>query len=186
MLIKLSKKQDIFDASKDIAKYSKLETLEISAKHTCHIKVDCSELTALKKLYIYADGIHGQCLLTLKNAQDLVVLKLKGLSDLHEMAASDLQKLKILQLANCNLNTVPSWCCEQSSLESLELQNNQLETLPNEFEWLTSLKRLNIDNNQFQEVPRVLANLESLHHLSCDHNMISDENLYNFRKLKNS
>ncbi|MFG1591124.1 leucine-rich repeat domain-containing protein [Halobacteriovorax sp. CON-3] len=186
MLIKLSKKQDTFEASKDIAQYSTLETLEFSAKHTCHIIIDCGELTALKKLYIYADGAHGQCRLTLKNAQDLEVLKLKGISDSHELSASHLQSLKILQLANCNLKTIPNWCCEQRALESLELQNNQLEALPNEFEWLTGLRRLNIDNNQFQEVPRVLANLENLHHLSCDHNKITDENLYHFKKLKNS
>ncbi|EPZ50814.1 leucine rich repeat protein [Bacteriovorax sp. BAL6_X] len=186
MLIKLSKKQTTFEASKDIAEFSRLETLEISAKHTCHIIIDCGELSALKKLYIYADGALGQCLLTLKSAQNLEVLKLKGISGSHELRAGHLKNLKILQLANCNLNTIPNWCCEQRKLESLELQNNLLESLPNEFEWLTGLRRLNIDNNLFQEVPRVLANLEKLNHLSCDRNRITDENLFNFKKLKNS
>ncbi|POB14336.1 leucine-rich repeat domain-containing protein [Halobacteriovorax sp. DA5] len=183
MLLKLSKKHDLFEASKNIDNYLSVENLEFSLKHSCHIIIDCAKLSSLRKLYIYAQA---QCKLTLSNAQELEILKLKGVCNLQELAGSHLKNLKILQLANCNLTILPNWCVEQSKLESLELQNNQLTTLPNEFEWLKELRRLNIDNNKFEQVPRVLATIEKLHHLSCDNNEITDENLYEFRRLKNS
>lgn len=187
MLIKIAKSYKSFDINNFLEEsgspIEECETIEVMAKHSCDIHIDLKKLINLKRLYIYGNG---STILDISGKTQLEILKLRGIGNCDHLQINKDLPLKILQLTQCSLNTLPSWTYQLRELESLELQQNNLSSLPIEFEWLKNLRRINIDNNNFKLIPRVLANLNELNHLSCDANSITPEQLQDFIKLLNS
>ena len=96
----------------------------------------------------------------------MVVLQLVTLMN----GASDLQKLRVLQLMRSGLNQLPASVAESlPSLEYLDLNKNYFTRLPGTLSVLTNLRTLNMANNKVhldQTVLHTLAPLSKLHYVS--------------------
>ncbi|KAJ8306778.1 hypothetical protein KUTeg_015669 [Tegillarca granosa] len=76
---------------------------------------------------------------------------------------------KYLRVVDASVNPLG----KLSKLKILEIRENHLKTLPKSFSRLTELERLDIGHNEFGELPDVIGNLSSLLELWCDHNQIT-------------
>lgn len=169
MLLKLNKKQTVFNTQDVLIDSPEIEVLEIMIKHPLTLTLDLTTARNIKKLYLY--GSSKDCTIKeSKGLEKLEILKLRDFSNIENLYVKENSNLEILQLAKCNLRALPIWCCRFENLQTFELQGNMLEELPIEMEWLKSLKRINLDNNKLGERPKVLENLIKLNHISFDGN----------------
>lgn len=103
------------------------------------------------------------------------VLKIRNLSKVdfskHEYA---FENLKTLQLADMNLDHIPSWLADCHDLETLDLQGNNITSIPTFFKNFKNLRRINLDKNNLEYLPDFLKELPKLNHLSVDGNKFSD------------
>ncbi len=83
-----------------------------------------------------------------------------------------LPSLKRLFLSNNQLITLPESIGDLQSLEILGLGINQLTTLPESIGKLQSLKKLFLGNNHFTTLPESITKLQSLEKLYLDHNLL--------------
>jgi|GEM_PF-6487363 len=85
-----------------------------------------------------------------------------------------LSDLKILDLSNNNLRTVPDEInCLYRTLEVLDVKNNQLRELPDGFWELDCLKILDVKGNELLHLSNTIGNLRNLQSLN-----VSDNNLH--------
>ena len=88
----------------------------------------------------------------------------------------DLDTIKVLDLANTGLSTVPDAIVGLSTLWDLNLESNGLERISRDtFERLAELRNLNLCYNEIQTLPDgVFSKLTKLARLDLCHNRISD------------
>ncbi|MGB0919629.1 MAG: leucine-rich repeat domain-containing protein [Holosporaceae bacterium] len=80
-----------------------------------------------------------------------------------------------LELANCNLTSVPKWIAEKMpNLRELSLQQNQISQLPDNLFDLHHLTLLNLEANQITALPKAIGNLRRLDSLHLAHNNLKN------------
>ena len=88
------------------------------------------------------------------------------------------EKTGLLDLRNLNLNNsdveeILNYVTEKNiTVRMLDLSNNQLTTLPESIGKLQSLKKLFLGNNHFTTLPESITKLQSLEKLYLDHNLL--------------
>lgn len=82
----------------------------------------------------------------------------------------DFSQLKILDIRNNLLETLPSEIGHFVSLRTLNISNNQLKVLPSEIGELTNLKTLDISNNSLDSLPPQISRLRKLENLDLEGN----------------
>eukprot|EP00656_Telonema_subtile_P008979 TRINITY_DN1419_c0_g1_i3.p1 TRINITY_DN1419_c0_g1~~TRINITY_DN1419_c0_g1_i3.p1 ORF type:complete len:439 (-),score=115.71 TRINITY_DN1419_c0_g1_i3:3-1319(-) len=89
----------------------------------------------------------------------------------------DMRSLKVLDLSNNNISTLPVEIGNLINLEVLDLHRNQLSTqeraLPAELGMLHRLREVTLSQNEILDLPESLANWRKLEYLDISHNKIS-------------
>ncbi|RJR32149.1 hypothetical protein C4569_00330 [Candidatus Parcubacteria bacterium] len=102
---------------------------------------------------------------------------------------SDTPKTKKLDLSNQNLQKIPEYVFNRTSLEELDVSNNQLTgAVQAEIRHLQNLKILDMSNNQMTGVPAEIGQLQNLQVLDLSNNKLTGlpyelGNLKNLRTL---
>ncbi|MFN8496069.1 MAG: COR domain-containing protein [Caldilineaceae bacterium] len=109
---------------------------------------------------------------------NLIELNLAGLNLTNlpgEIAAelAQLINLRLLDLYNNQLTSLPVELAQLTNLQLLDLDTNQLTSIPIEFAQLTNLQELYLRNNQFTSIPLELAQLTSLQRLHLQRNQLT-------------
>ena len=180
--------RNVFNA---IAKalYNDITTISIAHHIQCHqFPKSLLNFSALKCLYLSR--------LKLKSLpKDWTNLSRLEQLDLSHNAFSDwtttiqtintITSLKILDLSNNNINTLPLEQCNFTQLEALNLSNNQLIAIPEWIKDLKQLKTLYLGRNKITQIPDWLHNtsIERLH-LSNNHIKKVDASFFVFDTLK--
>ena len=86
----------------------------------------------------------------------------------------ELFHLKVLNLNDKNILSVPKSIHYLTNLKKLGLGGNGLQELPEELGWMTQLEMINLSCNNFTEVPTVLTSLSSLKKLMYAGNNIRE------------
>lgn len=81
--------------------------------------------------------------------------------------------VKVLDLRNQHLTSLPPELFELTDLTVLILDNNQLQSIPSDISKLKKLSVLNLRNNQLRELPASITTLPSLHLLTLGNNKLS-------------
>ena len=105
---------------------------------------------------------------------DLEMLNLNN-SDVEEILNYVTEKnitVRMLDLSNNQLTTLPESITKLPSLKRLFLSNNQLITLPESIGLLQGLEWLFLGNNQLTTLPESITKLPSLEKLYLDHNLL--------------
>ncbi|XP_059850318.1 E3 ubiquitin-protein ligase LRSAM1 isoform X4 [Hypanus sabinus] len=84
----------------------------------------------------------------------------------------DLSLLKILDLHDNRLTSLPEEMGQLSSLQVLNLEQNHLKSLPNSLTTLAQLQTLNLKGNRIRKLPETLSGLKSLRTLDISQNQI--------------
>lgn len=93
--------------------------------------------------------------------------------------------LKILNLSNLELTTVPQKISSYTKLNDLDLSNNKLIGGFNNLRGLTSLQSLSLSGNQLKTIPADILVLNQLTTLDLSHNQLSAlSGINNFSKLE--
>lgn len=88
------------------------------------------------------------------------------------LAKCNPEKLKILNLDDNNLETIPREVFAFSKLRWLKLARNRLTQIPGEIGNLTQLTILKLDHNRIQDLPDTLKNLNGILQLYLEYNKI--------------
>ncbi|XP_042193119.1 E3 ubiquitin-protein ligase LRSAM1 [Callorhinchus milii] len=98
----------------------------------------------------------------------------------------DLAMVKILDLHDNQLSSLPEELGQLSSLQVLQVENNHLKSLPNSIGSLHQLQTLNLKGNRIKKLPELLSGLKSLRTLDCSHNQIQQlpQDLAHIRTLE--
>ncbi|XP_051893393.1 E3 ubiquitin-protein ligase LRSAM1 isoform X2 [Pristis pectinata] len=84
----------------------------------------------------------------------------------------DLSMLKILDLHDNRITSLPEEMGQLSSLQVLNLEANHLKSLPNSLTILAQLQTLNLKGNRIRKLPESLSGLKSLRTLDISQNQI--------------
>lgn len=88
-----------------------------------------------------------------------IVLQLTGIIHININAS----KVKVLDLSNKKLGTVPTYVFDDINLEELNISNNQITVaIQSEVRNLTKLRILNASNNLMAAVPAEIGQLQNL------------------------
>ncbi|XP_026567997.1 E3 ubiquitin-protein ligase LRSAM1 [Pseudonaja textilis] len=150
----------------DILDISKCELSELpySAFTTCRV--------LQKKVLI----VHTNFLTSLVpkscSLSNLVTVKVLDLHD-NQLTSlpADIGQLISLQVLNVEKNvlkTLPDSIGDLAQLQTLNLKGNKIKKLPSTLEGLRSLRTLDVSENSVQELPQALAHLRTLETLSLD------------------
>lgn len=93
------------------------------------------------------------------------------------MAISYLQNLKVLNLCNNRLTSLPSELGLLNKLQTLNLGLNQLEALPASIGALEELRHIGLSDNRFTRLPGCLLKLKKLESIKMDRNPIIAEKI---------
>lgn len=108
------------------------------------------------------------------NRAEIVRLYLRGSSvPVKDADLTDLPSLKVLDLSELKLKTVPTQVFNLGTLEQLYLAYNELTALPPETEKLASLQYLNLDGNKIPVLGDDVAKLTELRWLRLNNNRLS-------------
>ena len=103
------------------------------------------------------------------NILDFSDLQLHSLPDIFHLKPFP-SKLKILDLRNNQLVTLPESFGNLQELIMLNLDGNRLTTLPESFGNLQELEDLSLNGNRLTALPESLGNLHALRYLNLDYN----------------
>ncbi|XP_062929903.1 E3 ubiquitin-protein ligase LRSAM1 isoform X1 [Mobula hypostoma] len=150
----------------DILDISKCELSEIPASVFSMCRV------LQKKVLI----IHSNHLATLQpkscNIQDLSLLKILDLHDNRLVSLPEdmgqLSSLQVLNLEQNHLKSLPNSLTALAQLQTLNLKGNRIRKLPETLSGLKSLRTLDISQNQIHFLPQDLAYIRTLESLSLD------------------
>lgn len=81
--------------------------------------------------------------------------------------------LKILRLANNQIELDGNDCIQLKSLEELDLDHNEIEQIPYQFLQCTQLQSLTLSSNPLKQFPEILLQLRSLNKLILDNHGLS-------------
>lgn len=73
--------------------------------------------------------------------------------------------MKVLNINNNQIKTIPKQVGNLKKLNTLTIANNKITSLPQTFSNLKDLKKLNISKNNFDCLPNEILELDSLTHL---------------------
>lgn len=137
----------------------------------CHVrvsnnwrKVDASQLIVTIENCDKLSSIEittGNCKkLSIRNCPKLREIKVSSGYELEfDIEQPVLEKLKLIQLTNCNFKECPEFISQCVALESLDVSNNELNRLPDFLRNLTQLKSLNARNNNLKWFPEQVFSL---------------------------
>lgn len=94
-----------------------------------------------------------------------------GLSE--RIADARSNRLSVLNLAGCDLDSVPLEVFELEALEFLNLSNNRLTDIPDAITSLKRLRQVNAERNRLSEFPICLLKLPALRDLNLGKNQIA-------------
>ncbi|KAL6774302.1 hypothetical protein ACKKBG_A24475 [Auxenochlorella protothecoides x Auxenochlorella symbiontica] len=86
-------------------------------------------------------------------ASGIISVRSAGHKELPEEVRTALRNARVLDAAGNNLQSIPDWVLEASSLKRLLLQSNALRHLPSGLSQLRSLRVLNLANNALTHLP---------------------------------
>ncbi len=78
--------------------------------------------------------------------------------------------VRVLELSEQKLKTIPKEIGQLQNLQELNLWNNQLTTLPKEIEQMQNLRSLGLSNNQLTVLPKEIGQLQNLKVLFLNNN----------------
>ena len=97
-----------------------------------------------------------------------------GLDDFwKEVKSGKIHERTHLNLATCNLETLPAPIINLKNLKTLALEHNELTALPTAIQRMTNLRAIYLEGNRFSEFPSVLADLPSLEYVNLKENEIT-------------
>lgn len=102
----------------------------------------------------------------------IIDLQANSILELHESIGS-LRRLRVLLLADNQLNHLPDAIIDCTCLQELVLNNNHLVELPEDFGRLTSLRRLIVSENRIFHFPVSVSCLHSLEVFDVSKNRLS-------------
>ncbi|KAI8500353.1 hypothetical protein Bbelb_219190 [Branchiostoma belcheri] len=119
----------------------------------------------------------------LEQLEVLILSKNKNITLPEEMCS--LVNLSVLDLASCDLTSVPAAVTKLSQLNRLRLWNNKKIKLPDEMSSLINLTYLDLGNCDKDTLPPVVLKLSNLQELDLSNNQISlPEELYKLENIK--
>lgn len=83
------------------------------------------------------------------------------------------KRLKILELENLPIHTIPPQIGGLAKMKELEIQRTEITSLPPEIGNLTDLTELELNNNNLTTLPVEISNLTNLHELRLEGNRIN-------------
>ncbi|NBW37270.1 MAG: WGR domain-containing protein [Cytophagia bacterium] len=130
----------------------------------------------LKSLSLY--GNHEKLIQNLPLCSRLESLSLLNIDadkiDLNSLLAEiKYDKLKYLEIYDCQITSLPDSIVSMKNLEQLSLRNNKLSDLPEKLKNLSALKYLSLEENNLTEMPEVIQKLSKLESLDIYSNKIS-------------
>lgn len=160
---------------KEISEFRKLDTLQMSHCNIRSMPDEIGRINNLRYLNLNYDSIRTinqelprlNRLVELHLAGNLYNKLPDGFGNLRSLEVLDishsnfrkpeqewekigqLRKLRVLNLAYCNIVKLPAPIAALDNLEELDLRGNHLEDLPGDFSNMINLKRINISDNQF-------------------------------------
>jgi Leucine-rich repeat (LRR) protein len=85
----------------------------------------------------------------------------------------EMNNLKTLSLAYCNIDSIPTEIEKLNHLTSLDLNSNKLSVFPMEISKLTSLTDLDLSDNSLQNIPIEIGKLTNLTELYLSNNQLT-------------
>jgi len=82
--------------------------------------------------------------------------------------------LRVLDLSENRLVSIPKYICNFSSLKQLMLDSNRLTAIPDEVGKLSKLELLSVCNNKLTGLPETLKNLSHLKQIQATDNLLSE------------
>lgn len=131
-------------------------------------------------------GVFANCRVLQK---EVLLLNDNWLKDLHEAGGgtlSDLSNIRVLDIHNNEIKSLPESIGELESLQVLNLENNKLSKLPNSIGNLSRLQTLHLKGNRLKELPTSLCSMKCLRMLDIRENRITTlpRQLCNVRTLE--
>ncbi|XP_078697448.1 uncharacterized protein LOC144925345 [Branchiostoma floridae x Branchiostoma belcheri] len=164
-----------------VMKLPQLEMLILRNNKNISLPDEMSGLTNLTVLHLDSCNLQTipPVVLKLTNLQELDLSKRKNSAEFFEDdddesqlwkislpdALYRLNKLKVLRLRGCNLDTVPSAVLKLPQLEELDLSGNSRIHLPDGLAGLTNLRVLGLKGTDMRTVPRAVWRLTQLERL---------------------
>ena len=185
------KHKRLFEIPKDINKFSKLRSLNLSYCEITEIKEDTfKSLTNLQKLYLSYNEITEIKENTFKSLTNLQELCLGGnqIKEIKEDTFKSLTSLQELYLGGNQINVVKEDVFKSlTSLQILYLSNDQIKEIKEDtFKSLTNLQTLDLTGNQIKEIKEdTFKSLTSLQKLYLSRNEITEIKEDTFKSLTN-
>jgi internalin A len=125
----------------------------------------------------------------LTNLQELLISDNyfdKSYLDEFLLTITHFSKLKLLEMVNIGITTIPPEIAKLDQLEDLDLHYNQLSDLPNEFAKIISLKNLDICGNYFSKLPECIYELRNLESIYAGENNLEhiDSRISQLKRLR--
>ncbi|XP_052789874.1 E3 ubiquitin-protein ligase LRSAM1-like isoform X2 [Mya arenaria] len=106
--------------------------------------------------------------------KEVLLLNDNWLTDVHGGGEiSSLLSIRVLDLHNNEIRSVPKEIAELQSLQVLNLENNKLKRIPSTIGQLKCLQTLNVKGNHLKELPDSVCELKSLRNLDIRENLVT-------------
>lgn len=180
-----------------IYRFKNLESLELSNNYLTKIPAELTKLKKIAYLGLNFNELNEESI-EFKRNKSLKVLKLQHnplatiptslkknrrledlfignnrLKKLNESSFKGLNKLKSMNLYNCQIDTLPDAFARLKRLEILDLYHNYLRVVPPSILKLKNLHTLAVSHNQLWKLPDDLAKLSKLEVLYVHYNKLS-------------
>jgi len=171
----LKSEQNIINLNDHIKYDISIKHVDLSKNNIAYIPDEFGNLLNLKSLNLSKNRLDEKSFpQVLSRLQMLEELNLSG-NNLTEFPSFilDLPRLKVLHLAENQIQSVPADIGRLNQLERLYLGKNCLREIPRQIESISGLRVLSLANNHLQSVPVEIGNLNSLVSLQLHQNKIN-------------
>jgi len=152
---------------------SNLEYLDIPYNEICELPSEFQNLNNLKNLGISHNPIKKfpEIIASLNNLEELNLSKTQ-ISDYSGL--EKLTNLKVLNLTDCELNSLPNEISKLINLQNISLIQNKLTNFPEQLLNLKNLESVDLFSNNIKEFPKDISNLKALKYITLINNKLTE------------
>ena len=176
----------LVDLPSEIGFLRSIQMLDLSHNELKSTPDSTKELHNIEQMYI-----HHNCLINLPNLKQCAHLKelLIGFNRIEQLTEEDIEntanQLKVLDLRDNKLKSLPDEIVNLQSLERLDISNNELSTLPFALGTLPHIKSLMVDGNPMKSIRRDIIQRGTVGLLKYLRSRIDDNELKRLREKGN-